>query len=125
VLSSPRRCSSDSSGIANAYVTNANSLVKVYHCQKLIADELRRIAEECLKAKAQILIPYYGEPNGGGAPLIGLDRIGRCSLAPAHLAGARRLILKCCRAAIPGLYKYRDHVCCSTLQVRAARTAQH
>eukprot|EP01047_Picozoa_sp_COSAG01_P017757 COSAG01_NODE_946_length_12533_cov_4.570532_18_plen_60_part_01 len=60
MLCSPRRCSSDSSGIAAAYVTNANSLVKVYHCQKLIADELRRIAEECLKAKAHILIPYYG-----------------------------------------------------------------
>lgn len=54
------QCANDATGITGAYVTNANSMVKVQTCQRLIAEELRRIAEECLKAKAQIWIPWYG-----------------------------------------------------------------
>ena len=54
------QCADDAGGIADAYMVNAQALVMVYHCQKLITEELKRIAEECLDARMMILIPYYG-----------------------------------------------------------------
>ena len=53
-------CATDATGLVSAYTTNAQSIVKVDTCQRLIAEEFRRIAEECLTANRYVIIPFYG-----------------------------------------------------------------
>eukprot|EP01047_Picozoa_sp_COSAG01_P075850 COSAG01_NODE_13130_length_1631_cov_1.015666_2_plen_340_part_00 len=63
-------CAQAAHGVAAAFTTNAGDLLAVYQCQALITAELRRIAEECLDAKAGILIPWYGVIKYWDSPCI-------------------------------------------------------
>jgi hypothetical protein len=63
-------CAQDARGVAAAFTADAASLLEVYHCQALITAEMRRIAAECLGAKAGILIPWYGVIKYWDSPCI-------------------------------------------------------